>query len=85
VVRKPRIILFDEASSALDNITQSIVGKSLETLQATRVVIAHRLSTIINADSILVLDRGRIAQSGNYEQLIAREGPFLELAKRQLV
>jgi NHLM bacteriocin system ABC transporter ATP-binding protein len=85
VVRKPRIILFDEATSALDNITQSIVGKSLETLQATRVVIAHRLSTIINADRILVLDRGRIVQSGNYEQLIAREGPFLELAKRQLV
>jgi ABC-type bacteriocin/lantibiotic exporter with double-glycine peptidase domain len=85
VVHKPRIILFDEATSALDNTTQSIVSKSLEKLHSTRVVIAHRLSTIINADRILVLDRGKILQTGNYEQLIGREGPFLELTKRQLV
>ena len=85
VVRKPRIILFDEATSALDNLTQSIVSRGLEKLRATRIVIAHRLSTVISADRIFVLDHGRIVQAGNYEHLIAVEGPFQELAKRQLV
>ncbi len=85
IVRRPRIILFDEATSSLDNLTQSTVSRSLESLRATRIVIAHRLSTIINADVIFVLERGRIVQSGNYEQLIAQNGPFVELAKRQLL
>jgi NHLM bacteriocin system ABC transporter ATP-binding protein len=84
IVHKPRVLFFDEATSALDNRTQSIVSKSLEKLEATRVVIAHRLSTIMNADQILVFDKGRIVQSGNYQQLLAMEGPFAELAKRQL-
>jgi len=49
IVNRPRIIFFDEATSALDNRTQAIISKSLENLEATRVVIAHRLSTVINA------------------------------------
>jgi NHLM bacteriocin system ABC transporter ATP-binding protein len=84
VVGQPRILLFDEATSALDNHTQAIVSKSLETLNATRIVIAHRLSTVISADHIFVLDKGRIAQSGSYEELMREEGVFRELAKRQL-
>jgi ATP-binding cassette subfamily C protein len=77
-------LLFDEATSALDNQTQAIVSRSLESLQATRVVIAHRLSTIINADRIYVLQGGKIAQSGTYRELIEQEGPFKQLALRQL-
>jgi ATP-binding cassette subfamily C protein len=84
IVRKPRILFFDEATSALDNRTQSIISASLERLQATRVVIAHRLSTIVNADHIYVVESGRITQHGTYAELIAQEGLFAELARRQL-
>jgi NHLM bacteriocin system ABC transporter ATP-binding protein len=81
---KPRILLFDEATSALDNRTQAIVSSSLENLKATRIVIAHRLSTIMNADRIYVLKAGRIVQSGTYADLMEREGPFRDLAARQI-
>jgi ATP-binding cassette subfamily C protein len=84
IVSKPRILLFDEATSALDNLTQAIVASSLKNLRSTRVVIAHRLSTIINADRIYVLQAGRITQSGTYAELMECEGPFRELASRQL-
>jgi ABC-type bacteriocin/lantibiotic exporter with double-glycine peptidase domain len=84
IVSRPRILLFDEATSALDNQTQAIVTKSLDGLKATRVVIAHRLSTVINADKIIVLEQGKVVQSGTYVDLIEQEGLFAELAKRQL-
>jgi ATP-binding cassette subfamily C protein len=81
---EPRILFFDEATSALDNRTQAVVNRSLEGLRITRVAIAHRLSTIVNADSIYVLDQGRIVQQGAYEELMAQPGLFVELARRQL-
>lgn len=81
---RPRIMFLDEASSALDNKTQTVVGESLKSLKSTRIVIAHRLSTIVEADSILVMERGRIVEQGSYEQLIAKGGLFGELAKRQI-
>lgn len=84
IVSRPRILLFDEATSALDNRTQAIVSKSLEQLQATRIVIAHRLSTIMNADRIFVVQAGRLVQSGTYRELVDQPGTFSELAKRQL-
>ncbi|MCC7033974.1 MAG: NHLP bacteriocin export ABC transporter permease/ATPase subunit [Acidobacteria bacterium] len=83
IVRRPRILLFDEATSALDNETQAIVTHSLASLKATRVVIAHRLSTIVNADYIYVMDKGAVVQEGTYQALVAQEGPFAELARRQ--
>jgi ATP-binding cassette subfamily C protein len=73
----------DEATSALDNETQAIVMKTLERLDATRVVIAHRLSTIQNADRIIVIEGGRIVQDGTYEELAETPGPFSDLARRQ--
>lgn len=85
LVNKPRILYFDEATSALDNRTQDIVSRSLESLQATRIVIAHRLSTIINADRIVVIEKGRIVEQGNYTSLLKSNGIFTELAKRQLL
>ncbi|MCW5978050.1 MAG: NHLP bacteriocin export ABC transporter permease/ATPase subunit [Bryobacteraceae bacterium] len=84
IVHKPRILLFDEATSALDNETQAVVSRSLEKLQATRVVIAHRLSTIVRADRIFVLDKGAVVESGTYSELMAGGGLFAELATRQL-
>jgi ATP-binding cassette subfamily C protein len=84
LVKKPRLVFFDEATSALDNHSQAVVSRSLEKLQATRVVIAHRLSTIINADRIYVLDQGRVVQNGNYEQLMREKGLFAAMARRQL-
>lgn len=84
IVRKPRILFFDEATSALDNKTQAIVSESIEQLQSTRIVIAHRLTTIMNADRIYVMEKGRLVQSGTYDELIKQEGVFAELAKRQM-
>jgi ABC-type bacteriocin/lantibiotic exporter with double-glycine peptidase domain len=85
LVRRPRILLFDEATSALDNRTQDVVSTTLAALPATRVVIAHRLSTIAHADRVLVLDRGRLVQSGTYAELLASPGLFATLARRQLL
>jgi NHLM bacteriocin system ABC transporter ATP-binding protein len=84
IVSRPRILLFDEATSALDNRTQGIVSASLERLQATRIVVAHRLSTIVKADRICVVDHGRIVETGQHHELMARNGLYAELAKRQL-
>ena len=85
LARKPRIILFDEATSALDNCTQAIVRNSLRNLSATRVVAAHRLTTIWDADIIYVMEKGRIVESGRYDELMRRGGLFARLAQRQLV
>jgi ATP-binding cassette subfamily C protein len=85
IVHKPRMIYMDEATSALDNRTQNIVTESLDKLQAARIVIAHRLSTIINADRIYVMDKGRIVESGSYQELMQKEGLFSILAKRQII
>ena len=84
IVNKPRIILFDEATSSLDNETQSVVSQSLAQLNVTRVVIAQRLSTVMKADKIYVIDSGRVVESGNYQTLMAANGMFATLASRQL-
>lgn len=84
LVTKPRIVFFDEATSALDNPTQAKVTASLDRLNCTRIVIAHRLSTIVNADRIYVLDEGKVAQVGTYQQLMNEPGLFVELARRQI-
>lgn len=81
---KPAIVLFDEATSALDNRTQAIVMESLRKIKATRIVVAHRLSTIRDADRIIVMDDGRIAEMGTYEELVAQNGIFAKLAARQV-
>ena len=83
IAPKPRIIMLDEATSALDNITQKRVSQSLDKLKCTRIVIAHRLSTIKQCDRIIVLEKGKIIEDGNYEELIAKNGYFAELIARQ--
>ncbi len=83
IAPKPKILIFDEATSALDNITQKKVSEALDAMKCTRIVIAHRLSTIRHCDRILVIDGGRIAEDGTYEQLIEKNGIFAELVARQ--
>ena len=84
LISKPDIIFFDEATSALDNISQKAVSDNLDELMCTRVVIAHRLSTIRHCDRIVVLDKGKIAEQGTFEELMENKGLFYEMAQRQL-
>ncbi|MEU3611892.1 NHLP bacteriocin export ABC transporter permease/ATPase subunit [Streptomyces sp. NPDC006872] len=85
LIRRPRILFFDEATSALDNETQRTVIESTRKLNATRVVIAHRLSTVLDADRVVVMENGKVAQQGPPAQLLADTGGRLhELVRRQL-
>ncbi len=85
ILKNPRILLFDEATSALDTRTEQEIQRSLEEVSRgrTTVVIAHRLSTIINADEIIVLDRGRVAERGRHAELLARNGLYADMWSRQ--
>ncbi len=85
ILKNPRILLFDEATSALDTRTEQEIQRSLEEVSRgrTTVVIAHRLSTIINSDEIVVLDRGRVAERGRHGELLARDGLYADMWRRQ--
>ncbi len=69
----------------MDNRTQSVVGETLERLSVTRIVIAHRLTTIRGADRIFLVERGRLADAGSYDELIDRCEAFQRLVRRQLL
>ncbi len=84
LVAKPSILIFDEATSALDNRSQAIVTKSLDALKATRIVVAHRLSTIRGCDRIIVMDEGRVAETGSFDELMEKDGLFASLVRRQV-
>lgn len=83
IVAKPSILFLDEATSALDNITQKKLADALDKLNCTRLVVAHRLSTIKNADKIILIDKGSIAESGTYNELIEQNNLFAQLVKKQ--
>ncbi len=85
ILKNPRILLFDEATSALDTRTEQEIQRSLEEVSRgrTTVIIAHRLSTIINADEIVVLDRGRVAERGRHGELLAGNGLYADMWRRQ--
>ncbi|MFF7189856.1 NHLP bacteriocin export ABC transporter permease/ATPase subunit [Streptomyces sp. NPDC008222] len=85
LIRRPRILFFDEATSALDNETQRRVIESTRALNATRIVIAHRLSTVLDADRVIVMEDGKVAQQGPPAELLADTGGRLhELVRRQM-
>lgn len=81
ILKNPRILILDEATSSLDNINESAVQSALNRLMKgrTSIVIAHRLSTIQNADKILVLDGGRIVETGKHEELLKLNGIYAKL------
>ena len=83
IAPKPKLLIFDEATSAPDNRTQWQVSDALDQMGCTRVVIAHRLSTIKHCDRILVLEGGKIIEDGTYDALIEAGGFFAALVERQ--
>ncbi len=85
LLKKPRIMLFDEATSALDTATEKDIQANLGELSRghTTLVIAHRLSTVVNADEILVLDKGRVIERGRHLDLLAKGGLYAEMWSRQ--
>jgi ABC-type multidrug transport system fused ATPase/permease subunit len=85
LLRHPEILILDEATSELDSATEAMIQEVLEQLKGrmTIVIIAHRLSTIRNADHVVVLDEGRVVESGPPKNLLEREGSFAQLAGLQ--
>jgi ABC-type bacteriocin/lantibiotic exporter with double-glycine peptidase domain len=79
LVHRPRVLFLDEATSALDTLTEAAVYTNLASLSATQIVIAHRLTTVADADLILVLDQGRLVESGTHAQLLRRKGLYAEM------
>jgi len=86
LVLDPTILLLDEATSALDSESEHLVQEALERLMVGRtvIVIAHRLSTVKNADSVAVVNEGKIVEQGTHNELIAKNGIYKQLVKRQL-
>lgn len=84
ILRDPPILVLDEATSALDTQTEHAVQRAINELSAgrTTITIAHRLSTVRDADQILVLDGGRVAERGTHSELLSTGGPYAELAGR---
>src|SRR4029077_16763179 len=85
LLKNPPILLLDEATSALDTHTEREIQSALKLVSANRttLVIAHRLSTIVDADEILVLDKGRIIERGRHMELVARGGAYAAMWNRQ--
>ena len=83
IIRKPKILFLDEATSALDNISQHIITENLAKMKCTRITIAHRMSTIRECNRIIVLNNGRVAEDGSYDELMAKGGLLSEMIKRQ--
>jgi len=85
LLKNPPVLVLDEATSALDSRTEQAIQETLDRVSQSRttIMIAHRLSTIVNADQIIVLDQGRVAERGTHEKLIDLGGLYAELWQRQ--
>lgn len=85
LLKNPRILILDEATSSLDAASEGIVQDALDKLMKGRstLVIAHRLSTVRNADKVLVMDKGRVVESGRFDELVGRGGLFAQLYRTQ--
>jgi len=86
IYKNPNILFFDEATNSLDANNERIIMGNLEKFleDKTAIVVAHRLSTVKNADQIIVLENGKIAEQGNHKTLVSLKGKYFELVKNQL-
>lgn len=88
LLRNPRLLIFDEATSALDSITEEQITQTIREISADRrqmtILIAHRLSTIMHADTIYVLEKGKIAEQGTHETLLSAKGLYYALWRQQI-
>jgi ABC-type multidrug transport system fused ATPase/permease subunit len=85
ILKDPRILILDDATSAVDTSTEKAIREALRNLMRNRTtfVIAHRISSIASADRILVLDQGRIVQTGTHEELVAQAGTYSDVFRLQ--
>lgn len=83
LIRNPRILLLDEATSALDSITEAQIYQELASLRCTKLVVAHRLSTVRRADLIVVLEQGRLVETGTHDRLASTSGIYSALLAEQ--
>jgi ATP-binding cassette subfamily B protein len=88
LLRRPRLLVFDEATSSLDSLTEEEISRTIRQVGGRRdvmtILIAHRLSTIMHADRILVLERGRIVESGHHDELVALKGLYYAMWRQQV-
>ena len=88
LLRRPHLLVFDEATSSLDSLTEEEISQTIRDVAATRdaitILIAHRLSTVLHADRIYVLERGRIVEFGRHGELIERKGLYYAMWRQQV-
>jgi len=85
--RNPEVLILDEATSSLDSESESYVQKTIQQLREagkTIIMIAHRLSTVINADKIVVLEAGKLAEQGTHSELYSKRGKYFQMWEKQL-
>ncbi|WP_299705497.1 ABC transporter ATP-binding protein [uncultured Pontibacter sp.] len=88
LIRNPRLLIFDEATSALDSLTEEEITATVKEISALReqitILIAHRLSTIMHADTIYVLEKGKIVEQGNHAELVEQKGLYYAMWRQQI-
>ncbi len=88
LIRHPKLLIFDEATSALDSITEEVITDTVRAISARReqitILIAHRLSTIMHADRIVVLEKGKIAETGTHAELVNAKGLYYAMWRQQI-
>ena len=88
LLRKPKLLVFDEATSSLDSITEEEISKTVQSISESKnhitILIAHRLSTVMHATRIYVLEKGQVAESGSHDALISKSGLYAAMWRQQI-